>query len=71
VISVGDIVLYRTRRSDAAPDTWLPAIVVRKNADGSLLLHVFSDAPDPFTGATSFLLDDVTLGPEPGQWRHR
>lgn len=61
MISVGEIVLYRYA------DDWLPAVVVRRHEDGSLNLFVMSDYDD----AGGRIYEDVTLGPEPGQWRHR
>jgi hypothetical protein len=63
VISVGEIVLYRYA------DDWLPAVVVRRHEDGSLNLFVMSDAD--YDNAGGRIHEGVTLGPEPGQWRHR
>jgi len=63
VISVGEIVLYRYAND------WLPAVVVRRHEDGSLNLFVMSDQWERNDGGRIY--EDVTLGPEPGQWRHR
>lgn len=81
MVKVGDIVLYRPADRpdgfDLQPgETWLPAMVLRRNpSDGSLLLRVFLDFDDPveFMEAASCtrLIKDVTLGKDVGQWRHR
>jgi hypothetical protein len=65
VIAVGDVVLYRYA------DDWLPAVVVRRHGDGSLNLFVMLDSDADYDNAGGRIHENVTLGPEPGQWRHR